>query len=178
MTMRKIDEITVEALKSIGFDEKTIKPTVYNIQNWLSTEKDIEIVVTPFWGIENKKKFNYRVRKRRSEFGPWFSEYNTREDAWHDAIKAALISCGLKNLELINNLNDSMINPVESNDESEYTIPPLRTRLTWEESDNIKKMYQTSKEIVAMESDNTMMYAMHTQIMCVLENIFGVNMFE
>lgn len=176
--IKNIDEITLEALKTIGFDDQAIEPTVYNVQDWLSSEKDIEIIVTPFWRYDETKKFNYRIRKRRSEFGPCFSEYLSRDDAWHDGIKAALISCGIKNLELINKLNDAMILPIETNDDTEYVIPPLRTRLTMDESYKIKELYQTSKDIVNIENDNTMMSAMHKQIICVLETIFGEEMFE
>lgn len=37
----------------------------------------------------------------------------------------------------------------------------------------VQEVYKTSKEIVSNEQDDTCQYSMHTQIMCVLENLFG-----
>lgn len=54
---------------------------------------------------------------------------------------------------------------------------PLSERLTAEERETIKAMYNTSKDIVSIENDSTLMYSMHTQIMCVLESIFGEKLF-
>lgn len=55
---------------------------------------------------------------------------------------------------------------------------PLCDRLTDEEREQIQTMYRTSKDIIRMESDTSLMYSMHTQIMCVLECIFGKEMFD
>lgn len=55
---------------------------------------------------------------------------------------------------------------------------PLSERITAEEKEKIKGVYKTSKSIVRIENDSTLMYSMHTQIMCVLESIFGKSMFE
>lgn len=37
----------------------------------------------------------------------------------------------------------------------------------------VQRAYNTSREIVKAENPDSLMYSMHTQIMCVLENIFG-----
>ena len=55
---------------------------------------------------------------------------------------------------------------------------PLCDRLKSEEREQIQTMYKTSKDIVRMESDTSLMYSMHIQIMCVLECIFGTAMFD
>lgn len=44
--------------------------------------------------------------------------------------------------------------------------------LTCEKS-KVQKVYNTSREIVKAENPDSLMYSMHTQIMCVLESIFG-----
>lgn len=44
--------------------------------------------------------------------------------------------------------------------------------LTCEKS-KVQRAYNTSREIVKAENPDSLMYSMHTQIMCVLENIFG-----
>ena len=44
--------------------------------------------------------------------------------------------------------------------------------LTCEKS-KVQRAYKTSREIVKAENPDSLMYSMHTQIMCVLENIFG-----
>ena len=41
------------------------------------------------------------------------------------------------------------------------------------EKSKVQRAYNTSREIVKAENPDTLMYSMHTQIMCVLENIFG-----
>lgn len=41
------------------------------------------------------------------------------------------------------------------------------------EKSKIQKVYNTSREIVKAENPDSLMYSMHTQIMCILENIFG-----
>lgn len=41
------------------------------------------------------------------------------------------------------------------------------------EKSKIQKVYNTSREIVKAENPDSLMYSMHTQIMYVLENIFG-----
>lgn len=41
------------------------------------------------------------------------------------------------------------------------------------EKSKVQKVYNTSREIVKAENPDSLMYSMHTQIMCVLENIFG-----
>lgn len=55
---------------------------------------------------------------------------------------------------------------------------PLSERITAKEKEKIKGIYKTSKSIVHIENDSTLMYSMHTQIMCVLESIFGKDMFK
>lgn len=41
------------------------------------------------------------------------------------------------------------------------------------EKSKVQRAYNTSREIVKAENPNSLMYSMHTQIMCVLESIFG-----
>lgn len=41
------------------------------------------------------------------------------------------------------------------------------------EKSKVQRMYNTSREIVKAENPDSLMYSMHTQIMCVLESIFG-----
>ena len=41
------------------------------------------------------------------------------------------------------------------------------------EKSKVQRAYNTSREIVKAENPDTLMYSMHTQIMCVLESIFG-----
>lgn len=41
------------------------------------------------------------------------------------------------------------------------------------EKSKVQRAYNTSREIVKAENPDSLMYSMHTQIMCVLENIFG-----
>lgn len=41
------------------------------------------------------------------------------------------------------------------------------------EKSKVQRAYNTSREIVKAEKPDSLMYSMHTQIMCVLENIFG-----
>ena len=41
------------------------------------------------------------------------------------------------------------------------------------EKSKVQRAYNTSREIVKAENPDTLMYSMHTQIMCVLEYIFG-----
>ena len=44
--------------------------------------------------------------------------------------------------------------------------------LTCEKS-KVQRAYNTSREIVKAENPDSLMYSIHTQIMCVLESIFG-----
>lgn len=41
------------------------------------------------------------------------------------------------------------------------------------EKSKVQRAYNTSREIVKAENPDSLMYSMHTQIMCVLESIFG-----
>lgn len=41
------------------------------------------------------------------------------------------------------------------------------------EKSKVQRAYNTSREIVEAENPDSLMYSMHTQIMCVLESIFG-----
>lgn len=41
------------------------------------------------------------------------------------------------------------------------------------EKSKVQRAYNTSREIVKVENPDSLMYSMHTQIMCVLESIFG-----
>lgn len=41
------------------------------------------------------------------------------------------------------------------------------------EKSKVQRAYNTSREIVKAENPDSLMYSMHTQIMCVLENLFG-----
>ena len=41
------------------------------------------------------------------------------------------------------------------------------------EKSKVQRVYNTSREIVKAENPDSRMYSMHTQIMCVLESIFG-----
>ena len=41
------------------------------------------------------------------------------------------------------------------------------------EKSKVQKVYNTSREIVKAENPDSRMYSIHTQIMCVLESIFG-----
>lgn len=50
---------------------------------------------------------------------------------------------------------------------------PLAERLTDEEREKVRELYNVSKDIVSIEDDDTNMFSMHTQIMIVLESIFG-----
>ena len=70
---------------------------------------------------------------------------------------------------------DKAINPIE-----EYLFG--RHNLTSDEEgeemlicekSKVQRAYNTSREIVKAENPDSLMYSMHTQIMCVLESIFG-----
>ena len=65
--------------------------------------------------------------------------------------------CGLKYLFGIHNLT--------SDAEGEETLICEKSK--------VQRAYKTSREIVKAENPDTLMYSMHTQIMCVLESIFG-----
>ena len=41
------------------------------------------------------------------------------------------------------------------------------------EKSKVQRAYNTSREIVKAENPDSLMYSIHTQIMCVLESIFG-----
>ena len=41
------------------------------------------------------------------------------------------------------------------------------------EKSKVQRVYNTSREIVKAENPDSLMYSIHTQIMCVLESIFG-----
>ena len=41
------------------------------------------------------------------------------------------------------------------------------------EKSKVQRAYNTSREIVKAENPDSLMYSIHTQIMCVLENLFG-----
>lgn len=52
-----------------------------------------------------------------------------------------------------------------SNEEEEEMLTVPRKK--------VQRAYNTSREIVKAENPDSLMYSMHTQIMCVLESIFG-----
>lgn len=54
---------------------------------------------------------------------------------------------------------------------------PLSDRLTDDERKRLREIHNSSKEIVALEDNATMMYSLHTQIMIALESIFGESIF-